>query len=54
MPLRDTSMVCVIQLVGRSGSGKTSAIASAVEILKGRGVRVAVVKHSHHDNRRKR
>jgi molybdopterin-guanine dinucleotide biosynthesis protein B len=49
MPLRDTSMVCVIQLVGRSGSGKTSAIASAVEILKGRGVRVAVVKHSHHD-----
>lgn len=40
---------CVVKVVGPSGSGKTSAIVAASRILKGRGLRVAVVKHTHHD-----
>jgi len=38
----------LFQLVGRSGSGKTLAIERATRLLRRRGLRVAVLKHSHH------
>ncbi|MEM4738960.1 MAG: molybdopterin-guanine dinucleotide biosynthesis protein MobB, partial [Acidilobaceae archaeon] len=42
-------MVCIIQVVGFSGSGKTSSIVLASLKLKSLGFRVAVIKHTHHD-----
>ncbi len=42
-------MACVVQVVGPSGSGKTRAIVGAVRELKSMGLRVAVLKHTHHD-----
>lgn len=41
-------MVCVFQVVGPSGSGKTSVIEEALRRLKSKGIRVVVIKHSHH------
>ena len=38
----------VIQIVGRSGSGKTTVVEESVRRLVARGLRVGVVKHSHH------
>jgi molybdopterin-guanine dinucleotide biosynthesis adapter protein len=38
----------IIQVVGRSGSGKTLTLVSAIGRLRRRGLRVAVLKHSHH------
>jgi molybdopterin-guanine dinucleotide biosynthesis protein MobB len=38
----------VIQVVGTSGSGKTLVVERCVRRLAARGLRVAVVKHSHH------
>ncbi len=38
----------VIQVVGRSGSGKTLLVEGLVRRLRARGFRVAVLKHSHH------
>ncbi|GBF09571.1 molybdopterin-guanine dinucleotide biosynthesis protein MobB [Aeropyrum pernix] len=40
---------CIVQIVGPSGSGKTSLIVSVVRQLSERGIKVAVVKHTHHD-----
>lgn len=37
----------MLSVVGRSGSGKTTLVAAAVAELAGRGLRVAVVKHTH-------
>jgi len=42
-------VVCIIQVVGFSGSGKTSSIVLASLKLKSLGFRVAVIKHTHHD-----
>jgi len=42
-------MGCIIQVVGKKDTGKTSAIERAVKILKEKGYSVAVVKHSHHE-----
>ncbi len=39
----------VIGIAGRSGSGKTTLIERLIPLLKKEGVRVAVIKHSHHD-----
>lgn len=40
--------LCVVRVVGRSGSGKTTAIESAIARLSVRGIRVLVVKSTHH------
>ena len=42
-------MVPVISFVGNSGAGKTTILEKTVRELKGRGYRVAVIKHAHHD-----
>ncbi len=39
----------VLGVVGWSGSGKTSLLEALIGRLAGRGLRVNVVKHSHHD-----
>ncbi len=41
-------MVPIIAFVGKSGSGKTTLLEQVVHDLKGRGLRVAVAKHTHH------
>lgn len=38
----------IIQITGPSGSGKTTAIERSVRRLATRGLRVGVIKHSHH------
>ena len=38
----------VLGIVGRSGSGKTTLIERLLPRLRGRGLRVSTVKHSHH------
>ena len=39
----------VIGLAGWSGSGKTTLITKVIPVLAGRGLRIATVKHAHHD-----
>jgi len=39
----------VIGVVGRSGSGKTTLLETVVAALAQRGLKVNVIKHSHHD-----
>jgi molybdopterin-guanine dinucleotide biosynthesis adapter protein len=39
----------VICFVGRSNTGKTTLLERLIELLKERGIRVATVKHHHHD-----
>jgi len=39
----------VIGLAGWSGSGKTTLITKVIPVLTGRGLRVATVKHAHHE-----
>ncbi len=41
-------MRSIISIVGKSHSGKTTLLEKLIGELKGRGYRVAVVKHSHH------
>lgn len=41
-------MVCVIQIVGKKNSGKTTLIQRLIPLLKERGYIVGVIKHSHH------
>ena len=43
MPMR------VIGLAGWSGAGKTTLITKVIPVLKGRGLKVATVKHAHHE-----
>lgn len=42
-------MLPVVSFVGNSGAGKTTILEKVVSELKGRGYRVAVIKHVHHD-----
>ena len=42
-------MTPVFGIAGRSGSGKTTLIVAMLPLLAARGLRVSVVKHSHHD-----
>ena len=39
----------VIGLAGWSGAGKTSLLVRAIPVLVARGVKVATIKHAHHD-----
>ena len=39
----------VIGLAGWSGAGKTTLITKVIPVLKGRGLKVATVKHAHHE-----
>lgn len=39
----------VVGVVGRSGSGKTTLLVYLIGQLAGRGLKVNIVKHSHHD-----
>jgi len=39
----------VLAIVARSGTGKTTLLANLIPLLNAAGVRVAVIKHSHHD-----
>jgi len=39
----------VIGLAGWSGSGKTTLISKVIPVLAGRGLKIATVKHAHHD-----
>ncbi|MBN1368244.1 MAG: molybdopterin-guanine dinucleotide biosynthesis protein B [Dehalococcoidales bacterium] len=42
-------MIPIISFIGSSGSGKTNVLEKVVTELKRRSIRVAVIKHSHHD-----
>jgi molybdopterin-guanine dinucleotide biosynthesis protein MobB len=42
-------MIPVISFIGSSGSGKTNTLEKVVTELKRRSIRVAVIKHSHHE-----
>jgi molybdopterin-guanine dinucleotide biosynthesis protein B len=39
---------CIVQIVGPRDSGKTNSIVKASRVLKEKGLKVAVVKHTHH------
>ena len=39
----------ILGLAGYSGSGKTTLLEKLIPLLVGRGLRVAVIKHTHHD-----
>ncbi len=39
----------VIGLAGWSGSGKTTLVTKVIPVLVGRGLKIATVKHAHHD-----
>jgi molybdopterin-guanine dinucleotide biosynthesis protein B len=39
----------IIGLAGWSGSGKTTLVTRVIPVLVGRGLKVATVKHAHHD-----
>ncbi len=41
-------MVCIAQIVGGKDTGKTAVLERVVRALKDKGLRVAVIKHSHH------
>lgn len=38
----------IVAFVGRSGAGKTTLLERVIAVLDARGVRVAVIKHTHH------
>jgi len=39
----------IIGLTGWSGSGKTTLVTKVIPVLVGRGLKIATVKHAHHD-----
>lgn len=41
-------MMRVIGLAGWSGSGKTTLVSRVIPVLRGRGLKIATVKHAHH------
>lgn len=47
--MKASGKIPLIGIAGRSGSGKTTLIERLIPLLKKEGVRVTVVKHSHHD-----
>ncbi|VEB43226.1 Molybdopterin-guanine dinucleotide biosynthesis protein B [Chromobacterium violaceum] len=42
-------MQAVLGICGYSGSGKTTLLEALLPLLGRRGLRVSVIKHSHHD-----
>jgi molybdopterin-guanine dinucleotide biosynthesis adapter protein len=45
----DTTAMRVVGLAGWSGAGKTTLITRVIPVLARRGLKVATVKHAHHD-----
>lgn len=43
------SAMRIIGLAGWSGSGKTTLVTKVIPVLVGRGLKIATVKHAHHD-----
>jgi molybdopterin-guanine dinucleotide biosynthesis protein B len=39
----------IVSIVGRAKTGKTTLVVKLISILKARGIRVATIKHHHHD-----
>ncbi len=39
----------IVGLAGWSGSGKTTLITRVIPVLAGRGLKIATVKHAHHE-----
>src|ERR1700709_1835791 len=48
-PEREQSSMKVIGLAGWSGAGKTTLLSRVIPYLLGRGLRVSVIKHAHHE-----
>lgn len=48
MSNRDIPNIPIVAFVGRSGAGKTTLLERVITVLDARGVRVAIVKHTHH------
>jgi len=42
-------MPCIISIVGKSSTGKTTFLEKLISELSGRGYKIATIKHSHHD-----
>jgi len=49
MTMKHSTSMRVIGLAGWSGSGKTTLITKVIPVLLGRGLKVATVKHAHHE-----
>jgi molybdopterin-guanine dinucleotide biosynthesis protein B len=47
--MTESVKIPVIGIAGRSGSGKTTLIEGLIPLLRKTGIRVAVIKHTHHD-----
>jgi molybdopterin-guanine dinucleotide biosynthesis protein B len=44
-----TARIPLVGFAGYSGSGKTTLLAQLIPMLKRRGMRIGLIKHSHHD-----
>jgi molybdopterin-guanine dinucleotide biosynthesis protein B len=44
----ESSVIPVLGFVAASGTGKTTLLASLIPLLKNRGLRIGLIKHSHH------
>jgi molybdopterin-guanine dinucleotide biosynthesis protein B len=49
VPIISAMSMRIIGLAGWSGSGKTTLITKVIPVLAGRGLKVATVKHAHHE-----
>src|SRR6202034_2322680 len=49
MTMKHATSMRVIGFAGWSGSGKTTLITKVIPVLIGRGLKVATVKHAHHE-----
>src|SRR6202046_3286843 len=49
VPIISAMSMRIIGLAGWSGSGKTTLIAKVIPVLTGRGLKIATVKHAHHE-----
>lgn len=45
----DEKKIPIVSIVGRSNTGKTTLIVKLIPVLKGRGIRVATIKHHSHE-----
>lgn len=43
------ALIPVLGFIGPSGTGKTTLLSKLIPLLKSRGLRAGVIKHSHHD-----
>ena len=49
VPIISAMSMRIIGLAGWSGSGKTTLITKVIPVLAGRGLKIATVKHAHHE-----